>query len=52
MERPIRHTSEGLEMSRRKCTGVPDTRMTESERMPEEWRDSVLVPIFKNKGDV
>ena len=23
-----------------------------SERMPEEWRDSVLIPIFKNKGDV
>ncbi|KAK3545322.1 hypothetical protein QTP70_003792, partial [Hemibagrus guttatus] len=26
-------------------------RVFESERMPEEWR-SVLVPIFKNKGDV
>ncbi|XP_051786647.1 uncharacterized protein LOC127528918 [Erpetoichthys calabaricus] len=24
----------------------------ESERMSEEWRRSVLVPIFKNKGDV
>ncbi|XP_051780043.1 uncharacterized protein LOC127526921 [Erpetoichthys calabaricus] len=24
----------------------------ESERMPEEWRRSVLVPIFKNKEDV
>ncbi|KAK3551024.1 hypothetical protein QTP70_011428 [Hemibagrus guttatus] len=24
-------------------------RMKESERMPEEWRRSVLVPIFKNK---
>ncbi|KAK3539921.1 hypothetical protein QTP70_019566, partial [Hemibagrus guttatus] len=24
----------------------------ESERMLEEWRRSVLVPIFKNKGDV
>ncbi|KAG2459700.1 RTBS polymerase, partial [Polypterus senegalus] len=24
----------------------------ESERMPEEWRRNVLVPIFKNKGDV
>ncbi|KAK2891510.1 hypothetical protein Q8A73_017175 [Channa argus] len=23
----------------------------ESERMPEDWRKSVLVPIFKNKGD-
>ncbi|KAK3545698.1 hypothetical protein QTP70_011272 [Hemibagrus guttatus] len=27
-------------------------RVLESERMPEEWRGSVLVPIFKNKGDV
>ncbi|KAK3545654.1 hypothetical protein QTP70_009556 [Hemibagrus guttatus] len=27
-------------------------RLLESERMPEEWRSSVLVPIFKNKGDV
>ena len=27
-------------------------RMMESESMPEEWRDSVLIPIFKNKGDV
>ena len=26
-------------------------RTMESERMPEEWRDSVLIPIFKNKGD-
>ena len=24
----------------------------ESERMPEEWRDSVLIPIYKNKGNV
>ncbi|MBN3291136.1 RTXE polymerase, partial [Polypterus senegalus] len=24
----------------------------ESERMPEEWRRSILVPIFKNKGNV
>ena len=23
----------------------------ESDRMPEEWRYSVLMPIFKNKGD-
>ena len=23
----------------------------ESERMPEEWRDSTLVTILKNKGD-
>ncbi|KAK3536468.1 hypothetical protein QTP86_013737, partial [Hemibagrus guttatus] len=27
-------------------------RVLESDRMPEEWRRSVLVPIFKNKGDV
>ena len=27
-------------------------RTMESERMPEEWRDSVLIPICKNKGDV
>ncbi|KAK3557973.1 hypothetical protein QTP86_005610 [Hemibagrus guttatus] len=27
-------------------------RVLESERMPEEWRRSVLVPIFKNLGDV
>ena len=27
-------------------------RTMESEIMPEEWRDSVLIPIFKNKGDV
>ncbi|KAK3542928.1 hypothetical protein QTP70_007300 [Hemibagrus guttatus] len=27
-------------------------RVLESERMPEEWRRSVLVPIFRNKGDV
>ncbi|KAK3510406.1 hypothetical protein QTP70_005898 [Hemibagrus guttatus] len=27
-------------------------RMKKSERMPEEWRRSVVVPIFKNKGDV
>ncbi|KAK3532715.1 hypothetical protein QTP86_028084, partial [Hemibagrus guttatus] len=30
----------------------PDNIPVESERMPEEWRRSVLVPIFKNKGDV
>ncbi|KAK3532820.1 hypothetical protein QTP86_032105 [Hemibagrus guttatus] len=27
-------------------------RVLESEKTPEEWRRSVLVPIFKNKGDV
>ena len=28
------------------------SRMMESERMPDEWRDSVLIPIVKNKDDV
>ena len=23
-----------------------------ANKMPEEWRQSILVPIFKNKGDV
>ena len=27
-------------------------RTMESERMPEEWRDSILIPISKNKGEV
>ena len=27
-------------------------KVSESERMPEEWRRSVLVPINKNKGDI
>ncbi|XP_061621461.1 uncharacterized protein LOC133474126 [Phyllopteryx taeniolatus] len=27
-------------------------RILVREKMPEEWRKSVLVPIFKNKGDV
>ena len=27
-------------------------RTMESERMPDEWRDSILIPIFKNKGDI
>ena len=24
----------------------------QSNKLPEEWRRSILVPIFKNKGDV
>ncbi|XP_047469150.1 uncharacterized protein LOC125025221 [Penaeus chinensis] len=24
----------------------------ETEHMPDEWRDSTLIPIFKNKGDI
>ena len=27
-------------------------RILDRGKMPEEWRKSVLVPIFKNKGDV
>ena len=27
-------------------------RTMESDRMPEEWRDSILIPIFKNNGDI
>jgi hypothetical protein len=23
-----------------------------SNKMPDKWRQSILVPIFKNKGDV
>ena len=26
-------------------------RLFMGERMPEEWRKSVLIPIYKNKGD-
>ena len=24
----------------------------QTEKMPEEWRESILIPIFKNKGDI
>ena len=24
----------------------------ENEKMPDEWRNSMLIPIFKNKGDI
>ena len=27
-------------------------RTMERERMPEDWNESVLIPIFKNNGDV
>ena len=27
-------------------------KIFEQEKMPEEWRDSVIVPIFKDKGDI
>ena len=26
-------------------------KISEQEKMPEEWRDSVIVPIFKEKVD-
>ena len=29
----------------------PFNRLLMDERMPEEWRRSVLIPIYKNKGD-
>eukprot|EP00794_Sanderia_malayensis_P006364 gene6364-7093_t len=28
------------------------TKIMELEKMPQEWRESILVPIFKNKGDI
>ena len=28
------------------------TRIMEAERMPDEWREGTLVPIYKNKGDM
>ena len=27
-------------------------KIFEQEKMPEEWRDSVIVPIFKENGDI
>ena len=27
-------------------------KIFEQEKMPEKWRDSVIVPIFKEKGDI
>ena len=27
-------------------------KIFEQEKMPEEWRDSVIVPIFKEKRDI
>ena len=27
-------------------------KIFEQEKMPEEWRDSVIVPIFKEKQDI
>ncbi|XP_047502966.1 uncharacterized protein LOC125048346 [Penaeus chinensis] len=28
------------------------TTIMETEKMPDEWRESTLIPIFKNKGDI
>ena len=27
-------------------------KIFEQEKMPEEWRDSVIVPLFRQKGDI
>ena len=27
-------------------------KIMETEEMPDEWRSSTLIPIFKNKGDI
>ena len=27
-------------------------KIFEQEKMPEEWRDSVIMPILKEKGDI
>ena len=27
-------------------------KIFEQEKMPEEWSDSMIVPIFKEKGDI
>ena len=37
MERPGRHTSEGLEMSRRDCTGVPYETVQQNDG---KWEDA------------
>ena len=28
------------------------SNIMETEHMPDEWRASTLIPIFKNKGDI
>ena len=27
-------------------------KIFEQEKMPKEWRDSVIIPIYKEKGDI
>ena len=56
--------TEGLEEPRRKrgryvVGSAPEDmlfdvlqKISEQEKMPEEWRDSVIAPIFKEKGDI
>ena len=39
-------------MSRRKGCRTFDKTVEDRKKMPEEWRKTVLVRIFKNKGDV
>ena len=43
--------SRGMEVFRRAGYRLSNYKILEDERMPDQWR-SVLVPIFKNKGDV
>jgi hypothetical protein len=52
--------SDGIPIEVRKCLGDIATvwltklfnHIFRSNRMPDEWRRSILVPIFKNKGDI
>jgi len=32
--------------------GYTGVDVLEQEKIPAEWRDSVLIPIFENKGDI
>ena len=44
----------GMEVSGREGSGFltkQSNMILDGKKMPEEWRNSVLVPIFKNKGD-
>ena len=50
-----RNSSGGLEElgGRRGCYVAGKLqKIFEQGKMPEEWRDSVIVPIFKEKGDI
>ena len=39
-------------MENRKAVGPDESMILDSEKMPEEWSECVLVLVFKNKGDV